>query len=109
MSYDTGTGVRRDAAEAARWFRRAADQGDPAAQQNLGIMYANGDGVPQDPAAAYLWLTLAAAQAPEPARASLLQGRAIVAQQLTPGQLAAAERRAADWSPVTAATPREHP
>ena len=65
--------------------------------------------MPQDLAAAYLWLTLAAAQAPEPARASLLQGRAVVARQLTPGQIAEAERLVEDWSPVTAATPREHP
>ena len=72
-------------------------------------MYANGDGVPQDLVAAYLWLTLAAAQATEPARASLLQGRAVVAQQLTPGQLAAAEQRAEDWSPVIAETPGERP
>ena len=42
LSYDTGTGVPQDPAEAARWFRRAADQGDATAQQNLGVKYANG-------------------------------------------------------------------
>jgi TPR repeat protein len=34
--------------DAARWYRNAADQGDPAAQNNLGIMYKDGQGVPQD-------------------------------------------------------------
>ena len=31
--------------EAARWFRRAADQGMPVAQLNLGLMHAAGNGV----------------------------------------------------------------
>ena len=35
-------------AEALKWFRLAADQGDARAQYYLGAMYANGQGVPQD-------------------------------------------------------------
>ena len=31
-------------AEAARWYRLAADQGHAGAQYNLGLMYANGRG-----------------------------------------------------------------
>ena len=50
--YDTGVGVAQDAAEAVRWFRLAAEQGDALAQFDLGVMYATGGGVPQDDAAA---------------------------------------------------------
>ena len=91
----------QDSAEAARWFRRAADQGDATAQQNLGVMYANGEGVPRDVVAAHMWLGLAAAQATGAARASARQGQAVVARQLTPTQIAEAERRARAWTPVS--------
>ena len=50
--YDTGVGVAQDAAEAVRWFRLAAEQGDALAQFDLGVMYATGGGVPQEDAAA---------------------------------------------------------
>ena len=50
--YDTGVGVAQDAAEAVRWFRLVAEQGDALAQFDLGVMYATGGGVPQDDAAA---------------------------------------------------------
>ena len=39
----------QDAAEAAAWYRLAAEQGDASAQNFLGLMYyAGGRGVPQD-------------------------------------------------------------
>ena len=55
-----GGGVERNLAEAAKWYDRAAGQGVPAAQNNLGLMYAQGRGVPRDSArAARLWLSAA--------------------------------------------------
>ena len=42
--------------------RYAAEQGDAAAQRNLGLMYANGRGVPEDDAEAVRWYRLAAEQ-----------------------------------------------
>ena len=36
--YDEGKGVPQDFAEAAKWYRRAAKQGNKAAQHNLGLM-----------------------------------------------------------------------
>ena len=54
--YDNGRGVRRDDAEAVRWFRQAADQGVAQAQFNLGAMYYKGSGVRQDLALAQEWL-----------------------------------------------------
>ena len=31
-----------------KWYRRAAEQGNSGAQNNLGIMYNEGKGVPQE-------------------------------------------------------------
>ena len=41
--------------EAANWLREAAEQGDPAAQFNLGMLYETGQGVPQNYAEAVKW------------------------------------------------------
>jgi S1-C subfamily serine protease len=60
--YDSGNGVARDAAEAVKWFRKAAEQGHAVAQYNLGAKYATGEGVPQDAAEALKWYRAAAAQ-----------------------------------------------
>jgi hypothetical protein len=44
-----------DDAVAVGWFRRAAEQGHPAAQNKLGLCYQSGCGVPKDPGLALLW------------------------------------------------------
>jgi hypothetical protein len=43
-------GVHQDFAEAAKWFQKAADQGDAEAESHLAGMYWTGDGVPKDKA-----------------------------------------------------------
>jgi TPR repeat protein len=58
--YQKGQGVVEDYAEAARWYRKAADQGDTFAQWMLGTMYENGQGVGQDYAEAAHWYRKAA-------------------------------------------------
>ena len=40
--------MRQDYAEAVKWYRKAANQGDAAAQLNLGNCYYKGQGVRQD-------------------------------------------------------------
>ena len=55
-------GVMYANGEAVRWYRLAAEQGYAAAQFNLGVMYANGEGVPEDDAEAVRWYRLAAEQ-----------------------------------------------
>jgi uncharacterized protein len=62
LHYYGGRGVMPDYQEAAKWFRRAADQGDVAAPLYLGIMFAGGQGVPQDHAEAAKWFRRAADQ-----------------------------------------------
>lgn len=44
--------MRRDYAEAAKWYKLAADQDHAQTQSNLGVLYQAGQGVPQDHAEA---------------------------------------------------------
>ena len=60
--YASGEGVPQDYSEAIKWFREAADQGEPHAEMKLGAAYENGFGVPQDSATAASWLRKAADQ-----------------------------------------------
>jgi TPR repeat protein len=53
---------RKEYAEAMRWFRKAADQGDAYAQANIGLLYENGLSVAQDYAEAMRWYRKAADQ-----------------------------------------------
>lgn len=48
MRYRDGRGVKRDHAEALKWYRRCADAGDAAGLDNVGFMYLSGWGVPED-------------------------------------------------------------
>ena len=54
--YHAGEGVDQDYKGAARWIRKAADQGHSDAQFNLGIMYLEGEGVDQDFKEAMRWI-----------------------------------------------------
>ena len=50
--YRSGKGVPKDLAEAVRWYRKAADQGDAAGQHELGTMLDAGLGIAKDEAQA---------------------------------------------------------
>ncbi len=76
-------------------YLMAAEQGVAQAQYNLGVMYGDGEGVPQDYVQAHLWFNLAAAQGQEQAK----KNRDIVAEKMTPAQIAEAQRLARDWKP----------
>ena len=56
-NYMTGRGVKKDAAQAAYWYRKAADHGDPEAQNQLGYLYSWGIGVDRDEGQAVRWFT----------------------------------------------------
>jgi len=60
--YQKGQGVAKDDTQAVSWFRKAAEQGYPNAQYNLGVRYQEGKGVPKDEAQAKEWFRKAAAQ-----------------------------------------------
>lgn len=63
--YRRGYGVLKDYAEAAKWYRLAAEQGDADAQKNLGIMYEKGYGVPQDNVVSHMWYNISSANGAE--------------------------------------------
>ena len=54
--------TKRDYVEALRWYRCAAEQGDPEAQNDLGSMYLNGFGVAKDATEAARWYRKSAEQ-----------------------------------------------
>jgi TPR repeat protein len=58
--YYNGEGVTQDYAEAAKWFRKAAESGLQIAQHNIAVMYESGMGVTQDYAEAAKWYRKAA-------------------------------------------------
>lgn len=99
---DGGKGVPRDMTQAAAWYRKAADQGDPAAQATLATLYTLGQGVERSDAEAYFWLDLAAA-VKGPNQAQYAANRQIVGTRITADELADVEDRVAKWK---AAHPR---
>jgi TPR repeat protein len=90
-----GHGVRKDHAQALKWFRKAAEQGDPGGQYDMGMVFTAGHGVPQDYVQAYMWFNLAALQGNLDAR----NRRDEVARKITPAQIAEAQRLAKEWKP----------
>lgn len=93
--YLLGDRIPQDYTEALKWLRAAAAQGHPMAQTKLGIMYEDGHGVPQDRVEALMWFTIAAAEGSELAGAF----RAALAKEMTPTQIAQAQRLAREWKP----------
>ncbi len=60
--YKDGLAVPRNPAEAARWYRLAAERGDRQGMFALGIAHLGGAGVPKDRKLAQAWFEKAAAQ-----------------------------------------------
>jgi TPR repeat protein len=90
--YGSGKGVRQNYPEAIRWYRLAAVAGYAGAQNALGFQYAAGHGVPQNFIRAYMWFDIAAMSGEPPGS----QNRDSVAKQMTPAQIAEAQRWARD-------------
>lgn len=93
VMYRKGSGVPRDYAKAAFWFHKAAMQGVTEAQNNLGGLYVTGKGVPRDYVQAHMWFDLAAKQGLRAAQ----DNRERIAREMTPQQLAKAQKRAQAW------------
>ena len=85
--YDKGHGVPQNYNQAVHWYKKAAEQGDASAQNNLGIMYAKGQGVPTDDVQAYAWLAVSAVNGNQIA----VTNKELVASRLTPEKLTEAE------------------
>lgn len=60
--FENGEGVEKDQAQAIKYYRLAAEQGDADAQFNLGCCYEGGNGVEKDLAEAAKYYYMAAEQ-----------------------------------------------
>jgi uncharacterized protein len=60
--YFKGRGVPADIAEAAKWLRLAAEQGDAQSEHNLAVLYTQGEGVPRNVKEAANWMRKSAEQ-----------------------------------------------
>jgi TIR domain/Sel1 repeat len=58
---------QKDYGQAMQWYQKAAAQGDPNAEYDVGILYDKGLGVPQDRGQAMQWFQKAAARGDAPA------------------------------------------
>jgi len=85
--YAAGQGVRQDYQQASRWYQVAAEQGQPEAEYNLGVLYFEGQGVMQDFRIAARWYRLAAEQGERDAQFNLAglyaSGRGVAEDYLT--------------------------
>jgi localization factor PodJL len=92
--YAEGIDGPADYANAAHWFREAADHGLTDSQYNLGILYARGTGVAQNYAESYKWFALAAIQGDQDAAKKSEE----VATHLDQQSLAAARLAVKTWT-----------
>ena len=65
--------IEPDLQEAAKWFRKSAEQGNITAQYRLGMMYLNGEGVEKNKDEATNWLLKAANRGDKAARNQLAE------------------------------------
>lgn len=92
----SGKGTTKNDIEAAKWFRKAAEQGHPLAQHQLAMLYAKGMGVEADMTRAYVWSSLAAKYGKDPSvRSAELASR--LEEVLTPQQLSQGKKEVANW------------
>lgn len=97
----TGTWDDPDPVEAMRWYLAAGDQRVPEAYLQAAELYASGDGTPRNLIQAYAYVAVAAPMFGSEGDDRQLHQDAVrrqkeIAAQLSPADLAAAERRAAD-------------
>src|SRR6185503_9032677 len=95
LLYRKGRGVPQDDVQARKWYEKAAAQGQAKAQFNLGTLYFNGEGVPKNYQQALRWYSLAATNGDKPAPQILN----LLANQMTPAQIAEAQKLAQEWKP----------
>jgi TPR repeat protein len=96
--YYAGKGVRRDDQQSLRWFKSAAEAGQPTAQFFLGLHYYYGRGVRRDLALAYSWCDIALSNG----YSESLYCRDAIALEMTPAEMSRSNE-------LTAAFYRSHP
>ena len=97
LLYENGDGVPQDYEKAREWYEKSAAQGEANAQFYLGLLSAFGQGGPLDLAQAHMWYSLAAGKG----HVGAAVYRNDLAKQMTPAQIAEAQKRAREWKPKT--------
>ncbi|MEJ7606672.1 MAG: tetratricopeptide repeat protein, partial [Bryobacteraceae bacterium] len=96
--YEAGrSGLKKDYAEAAKWYRLSSEQGDPYAQASLGILHRFGKGVEQSNVKAYFWFSLAVLQTSGGERESIREMRDAAASKLSRAELEESNRLVREW------------
>ncbi|WP_156612612.1 caspase family protein [Paramagnetospirillum marisnigri] len=98
--YRDGQGMPQNHAEAERWLRRAALQGQPEAQLVLAESLMRETRGPRDVAQAYVWASLAAARLRDGLHRRAVTRRDDIARRLDPAELGRAQSQAAAFTPV---------
>jgi len=87
-------------AEALKWYRKSAAQGNADAMLGLGVMYSLGQGVGKDQVQSFKWLTLAASRLPQgPDRNRVMSALDTMKEQMSDADVAHAQTLAKDWTP----------
>jgi uncharacterized protein len=94
--YAEGDGVRQDYVEAAKWYHKAAEQGHLFAQRSLALLYYRGQGGAKNYIEAHKWFNILAAGGNRQDK----DRRDAVALNMTPSQIAEAQRLARVWKPT---------
>jgi TPR repeat protein len=98
--YYAGQGVPQDYYQALSWFEKAANQGYMPAYAPTARLYEDGKGTPIDTGKAYLWYNVAIASLPYSVeRYGLMKQRDALADQMTPAQIEAAQKRSLSFKP----------
>jgi uncharacterized protein len=90
--------VIADLAKAFHWYLKSAEQGNPAAQLSLGVMYSDGIGVQRDLVKAYMWVAVAGSGKHPDAQVAL----ETLTDNMNERQISAGQALALKWT-------REHP
>lgn len=103
--YGEGRGVPKDIKEETKWYRRAAEQGDADGQTML-AMRVNFGLADKDVVEAYKWACIAAAHAGGENGKFITEFRDKLLKEITPEEVAEAQRKAASFVPKKEAKPR---
>ena len=94
LMHDQGEIGEQNYAEAVRWYKIAAEQGNAGAQRRLGEMYNQGLGVAQDFIQAYMWFYILSISQREEDKEDLLGP---VAKRMKPQDIDQARKSAQEW------------
>ena len=95
--YLNARGVPQNYAEAEKWYRKAAEQGDVDARCILGLAYYLGEWVRKDLVQSYFWFSLAASRGSGEQCRQAPEAKARIAKELTPENLKRAQAMVRDW------------